>query len=278
MTGYGRGISGSFRIEARSTNQRNLDVRINMPSYLYSIEPDIKKKVRLKFQRGRIEIFIQMTNEENIKLKINKSLAKEYYRALVSLKKDLSIREEVGINVLAGQRDIFSIEEPEIDVSGLYEALDVTLEDLTKMREEEGEFLTEDISGRLDLLQGYITDIEGKREDFTANAHKVLTERLKTILSDTSIDDSRIVQEAAIIVDRSDITEEIVRFKNHLKHAGEIIGNLSVIGKKMDFLSQELYREINTIGTKAAGSGISALVIEMKHEIEKIREQAQNLQ
>jgi uncharacterized protein (TIGR00255 family) len=278
MTGYGRGEDGNFRIETRSSNQRTLDIRINIPSYLYSLEPEIRKIVKEKFHRGRIEIFIPRVEEETAKLKINKSLAKEYYHALLSLKEELSITEDIGINLLAQQKDIFSIEEQEIDATRFYRALDNALEDLKKMRIDEGKILAEDIFRRLESLNSSLVNIEEKRAEFTAHARAALIEKLKSILDTTPIEEPRIIQEAAILVERSDITEEVVRMKSHLQHAKEILDSGGVIGKKIDFLTQELHREVNTIGSKAASAGISILVVEMKHEIEKIREQVQNIQ
>lgn len=278
MTGYGRGEDGNIRIETRSSNQRTLDIRINIPSYLYSLEPEIRKRVKEKIHRGRIEIFIPKIEEETAKLKINKSLAKEYYHALLSLKEELSIAEDVGINLLAQQKDIFSTEEQEIDATRFYSALDKALEDLKKMRTDEGKILADDIFRRLETLNSSLETIEEKRAEFTAHARAALIEKLKSILDNTPIDEPRIIQEAAILVERSDITEEVVRMKSHLQHARGILDSGGVIGKKIDFLTQELHREVNTIGSKAASAGISILVVEMKHEIEKIREQAQNIQ
>ena len=278
MTGYGRGESGNFKVEVRSSNQKNLDIRINVPSYLYRNEPDIRKRVKEQFHRGRVEIFITRAEEGNIKLKLNKSLAKEYYQALASLKDELLISEDIGINVLALQKDIFSVEEQETDVSSFYKALDDALEDLMKMRLEEGKILVEDISKRLGLLKDYLAAVEEKKTDFIQNAHTILAEKLQTLLGNTQIDDSRIIQETAILIERSDITEEIVRIKSHLRQEHETLGSGGVVGKKIDFLTQELNREVNTIGSKAVNSEISILVVEMKHEIEKIREQVQNLQ
>ncbi|TNF54531.1 YicC family protein [bacterium] len=278
MTGYGRGEDGNIRIETRSSNQRSLDIRINIPSYLYSLEPEIRKIVKEKFHRGRIEIFILKAEEEAARVTINKSLAREYYHALLSLKEELSISEDIGINLLAQQKEIFSTEEQEIDATGFYRALHKALDDLRKMRTDEGQVLADDIFRRLEVLSGSLEAIEEKRAEFNAHARSALIEKLKSILDNAPIEEPRIIQEAAILVERSDITEEIVRIKSHLQHAREILESGGVIGKKIDFLTQELHREVNTIGSKAASSGISILVVEMKHEIEKIREQVQNIQ
>lgn len=278
MTGYGRGEVGNYKVEVRSSNHRNLDIRINVPSYLYYYEPKIRNTVKEKFHRGRIEILAPKSEGDNIKLKINKSLAKEYYHALVSLKDELSISDNVGINVLALQKDIFLLEESEVEITTFHKALEAALEELKKMRLDEGKNLVDDITKRIHLLNKHLTCMEDKRTEFVINAKRVLTKKLKNLLDNSSIDDSRLIQETAILVERLDITEEIVRIKSHLKYTEDILRSGNVIGKKMDFLAQELHRELNTIGSKAANAEISTLVVEMKHELEKIREQTQNLQ
>jgi len=278
MTGYGRGVTENFKVEIRSSNHRNRDIRINIPSYLYYYEPEIRNMVKEKFQRGRIEIYVPKPEEESLKLKINKSLAKEYYRALVSLKDELSIREDIGINILASQRDIFSQEEPEVEIPTFHKALEIALEELKKMRIEEGNNLAEDITRRIAFLNRDIAILEEKRIGFVENASTMLADKLKKFLTNISIDETRLIQEAAILVEKSDITEEIIRIKSHLKYTENILAGSDVIGKKLEFLVQELHRELNTISSKTADAEISKLVIEMKHELEKIREQIQNLQ
>ncbi len=278
MTGYGRGMAGGFRVEVRSSNHRNLDVRANVPQYLYCYVPEIRKLIKERFHRGHIEVFVPKSEGENIKLKINKPLAVEYYRALVSLKDELSISEDVGIDVLAAQKDIFALEEPEVEVSSFRSALEAALEELKKMRIEEGRSLVDDIAGRMQFLDNRIEFIEDKRAEIVKNSRARLSERLKALFDNVSIDDTRIVQEAAILVERSDITEEIVRIKSHLKHMEDVLKQGGIIGKKIDFLGQELHRELNTLGSKAGNTEISAVMIDMKHEIEKVREQTQNLQ
>lgn len=280
MTGYGRGVAGSFSVEVRSTNHRNLHIQINSPSYLYCYEPEIRNMVKEKFHRGYIEIFLSKSERDDIKLKINKSLAKEYYHALVSLKNELSIHDNVGINILALQKDIFSLEETEVEFRIFREALEAALEELKKMRIKEGKNLVDDINKRMSFLNNHISCIEDRRIEFITNAKVMLTEKLKNLLDNSNIliDDSRLIQETAILVERSDITEEIVRIKSHLKHIKDVFGRGDVIGKKLGFLAQELHRELNTISSKVANAGISLLVVEMKDELEKIREQIQNLQ
>ncbi len=278
MTGYGRGEAGAFRVEIRSSNHKNIDIHINLPYYLFSFDPEIRKRVKRKFSRGRIEIYVHRQDAEDVKLKVNKSFAREYYNALLSLKKELSIAGDVGIDLIASQRDIFAQDEPEINAADFYDALEIALEELRKSRIEEGGSLVDDIAGRIGMLRTYINRIEGRSQDFAASARQRLLDRIKELLGDVPIDESRIIQETAILVEKCDITEEIVRIKSHLNQFGEVLKSGNIIGKKMDFFIQELRREVNTTGSKSQDVEISTNVVEMKHELEKIKEQIQNLQ
>lgn len=234
--------------------------------------------VKQKFSRGRIEIFVPRQELENIKMKVNMPLAREYFKALTTLKDELSISDDIGINMLASQRDVFMIDEPEIDISGFNEALESAVGELNSTREEEGRNLIADMKERVRLIEEHTAKIEQKRAEFTASAVDRLRERLKEFLGDMQVDESRIIQETAILIEKSDITEEIVRIKSHLKLFKETLTSGDTVGKKLDFIIQELRRETNTIGSKAQAFEIANNVVEIKHELEKIREQVQNLQ
>ena len=277
MTGYGRGIAGSIKVEVRSFNHKNLDIQIKLPSFLYPYENEIRKLVKSRFQRGHIEVSVTKPEADIVKIKINKPLAMEYYNALVAIKNELSLQGDININVLASYRDIFCLEE-EAKIDELNGAVEAALSDLEKMRVEEGRHLVDDIAVRIRHLTGYINDIEKRRNEVIVDTKQRLQERLKEFLGDITVDESRLIQEAAILIERADITEEIVRVRSHLSRASEVLGSGDTIGKKMDFLVQELRREINTAGSKSSDVEIVNNVIEMKHEIEKIKEQIQNLQ
>jgi len=278
MTGYGRGAAGNFRVEIRSSNHKNLDIQINVPYYLFSHEPEIKKQVKKKFNRGRIDVYIPRSEDGIVRMKVNKALAREYYNALVSLRDELSIKDEIGIEVLASQRDIFVMDDPEIDAADLYNAVDAAMEELEKTRIEEGRNLIHDISERIMLLKKYLASVEGSRTAFIHGARQRLQERLEELLGNAPIDESRLLQETAILIDRSDITEEIVRAKSHIESFENTLISNDTVGKKLDFMVQEIRREINTISSKAQDIDIISSVVEMKHELEKIKEQIQNLQ
>ncbi len=278
MTGYGRGTSGNFKVEVRSSNHKNLDIHINIPYYLYSHEPEMKKTVKKTVHRGRIEIFIPKQEMDSVKLKVNIPLAREYYNAFLALKDELSLADDVQMEMLTSQKDLFILDEPEIDMAGLYGALENALEELKKTRTEEGASLIRDITERIALIEEYVVAIERKRDEFILSARERLAERLRDFLGDIQVDDERLIQETAILVERSDITEEIVRIKSHMHHLTRVLETGGAIGKKLDFIVQELRREINTIGSKAQHYEIASNVVDVKHELEKIREQIQNLQ
>ena len=277
MTGYGRGVSGNIKVEARSFNHKNLDIQIKLPPFLYPYENEIRKLIKSRFQRGHIEISITKSEAETVKIQINKPLAMEYYNALISIKDELSLKGDIDINVLASYRDIFCLKE-EARTEELEEAVGTALLELEKMRIEEGRNLVDDIAVRIQLLDKSINDIENRRNEIIDDTKQRLYERLKEFLGDITIDESRLIQEAAILIERADITEEIVRIKSHLNHTVEVLRSGDTIGKKMDFLVQELRREVNTVGSKTNDVEIVNNVIDMKHEIEKIKEQIQNLQ
>lgn len=278
MTGYGRGTAGNFKVEIRSSNHKNLDVQINVPHYLFSHELDIRKAVKQKFHRGRIDIYVPRQDPDGIKLKLNMPLAKEYFNAMHALKEILHINGDIGIDLLASQRDIFIMDEQEIDLSSFYNALDLALEELEKTRIEEAETLLRDIAERIKKMRHHLATIESRRDSVVENAKQKLHERLKELLDHAEVDETRLIQETAILVEKSDITEEIVRIESHLDYLSDVLNSGDTIGKKMDFVVQELRREIHTIGSKSQDLDITNNTVEMKHEIEKIREQVQNLQ
>jgi len=278
MTGFGKGAAGNFKVEIRSVNHKNLDIQLSIPAYMYSYEPEIKKLVKNRFQRGRIDIYMTRQEGDGRKLTLNTFSAKKYYDVFVSLKEELSLSGNVSLELLASQKDIFLMDEPVVEVSEFYDALDMALKGLEETRIEEGRNLAEDISGRIESLNKRLIVIDNKRTEVIAGAKEALLQRLKELLGDTPIDESRIIQETAVLIERSDITEEIVRTRSHLKGFEGLLKSEDPSGKKMDFIIQELRREVNTIGSKTSDVEITENVIEMKHELEKIREQAQNLQ
>ena len=278
MTGYGKGETDSFRVEIRSINHKNLDVKLSLPQYLYCHELDIKKEVRKRFQRGRFEVYVFKQEEGKRNLTLNMDVAREYFEALKSLKEELSIDGDISLNNIAAQRDIFLYEEEDIELPKLFDALGNALDELEKSRIDEGVVLVNDITGRIEFLNKYLSSIKSRRKEYIDVAKVRLFERLKELLENTPVDEIRLIQETAILIERSDITEEIVRAESHLIRIGELSVEGSAVGKKIDFFVQELRREVNTIGAKASDIDIIGQTVDMKNELEKIREQVQNIQ
>lgn len=278
MTGYGQGETSSFRVESRSVNHKHIDIQLSMPPFLFAFDPDIRKEVRNRFSRGRIEVYISMQQGKKSTTSLNVQLAKEYFKVLSSLKDELFLEDPITLNMVASQREIFTKEAPEIETSELFVALKSALTDLERSRCREAESLVQDIEVRVEALSSHLNRIKEKRHEFIAVAQGRLHERLKELLGDVPIDDTRLIQETAVLVERSDITEETVRAESHLGSFSGLIQEGGTIGKKADFLIQELRREVNTIGAKASDVDIVHLVVDMKNELEKIREQVQNIQ
>jgi len=278
MTGYGRGVAGNTVVEIRSTNHKSLDIHLSIPQFLYSQEPEIRKRIKNQIQRGRIEVYVPRNTGNGGILRVNKKLASDYYNAFVELKQELSLEGEIDLRVLAMQKDIFSVDDPEVDEGEFYSALDAAISELRQSRLAEGENISRDIKARIENLIERVKIIENKRTEFIKNARQRLSERIKELIGDMAVDEARLIQEVAFLIDKSDITEEIVRIYSHIDQLKNIIDSPEAAGKKIDFLLQELRREVNTIGAKAQDVEIIHSVVEIKHEIEKIREQVQNIQ
>jgi uncharacterized protein (TIGR00255 family) len=278
MTGYGKGETAGFRVEVRSINHKNIDIQINAPDYLYSHEPDIKKEVKSRFARGRFDLYVFRQEGEKRTITLNRVLAREYYDVLMSLRDELALSDAISLSMIASQRDIFTKEQPEVALPELSDALTGALSELEDSRLREGEHLAADISGRIETLRDILNLIKERRSEFIKGAKKRLHERLKEYLENMPVDETRLIQETAILVERSDITEEIVRTEGHLESIAEVLAGGGTVGKKIDFYIQELRREVNTIGAKASEVDIIRNCVDMKNEIEKIKEQVQNIQ
>jgi uncharacterized protein (TIGR00255 family) len=234
--------------------------------------------VKSRFARGRFDLYVFRQPGEKRNITLNRVLAREYYDVLMSLRDELALNDAISLSMIASQRDIFMQEQPEVDVSELFGALAGALAELEDSRVREGEHLVSDISGRIEMLRELLNLIKERRNDFIKGAKTRLHERLKEYLENTTLDETRLIQETAILVERSDITEEIVRTEGHLGSIAEVLAGGGTVGKKIDFYVQELRREVNTIGAKASEVDIIRHCVDMKNEIEKIKEQVQNIQ
>lgn len=287
MTGYGRADfpigQDVFTIEVKSVNHRFLEVTTRLPERFSPLEGRIRGEIRHDFLRGSfyISIFPSIGGEVEA-LKLNLPLAKRYLSAIEGLKKEFNLKGDVDINLLVGFKDIFSYVregwDKEEDWKGLRGGLKEALEGLKGMREEEGKALLEDISARLDIIEVLLSKIEARSPLVMESYRGRLKERVSSILGGAEVDQARLLNEVVIFAERSDISEELVRMRSHLAMFKEMFVADAAIGRKMDFLVQEMVREINTIASKCNDADIIHLVVDIKGELEKTREQVQNVE
>jgi uncharacterized protein (TIGR00255 family) len=288
MTGYGRAETKeqgrNIVAEAKSVNHRFLEISLRMPQALFPLEMEFKKKIGEKIKRGRIEIFIRLEAENTNagEAILNLDIARNYFAALQRLKDEFGLTDEIGLKTLAGFRDIFS-QPAETEISSdVLNRVTATLEEalamLVKMRREEGTAIYRDMEQRLDAIRGILEMINVRAPQVVAEYQKRLAERIKELTAGYDLDDSRLAQEVALLAEKSDITEEIVRMHSHIGQFVALLQSDEAEGKKIDFLLQEMNREINTIGSKSNDAEIARQVIDAKSELSKLREQAQNIE
>jgi uncharacterized protein (TIGR00255 family) len=288
MTGYGiaqKVISlGRVTAEARSNNHRYLDINLRLPKKLSPLETRIKEMVQAHFSRGRFDISIEMDSggKDQFKLEPNIEVAQMYVHALESLKSKLNIVGEVTLDLVLRAKDVITAKEVDGDVAPFWEEISGVLlsclDALKAMRESEGKNLVLDLEGRLKRIARHIEEVKDRSPSVLEAYRKRLSDRLAEIGKGMEIDSSRLHQEVAYFADRCDITEEVVRIDSHLRQFGQMLESDEPVGRKMDFLLQEIHREVNTISAKANDVLISQKVVEIKAELEKMREQIQNIE
>ncbi|MDZ7262432.1 MAG: YicC family protein [candidate division KSB1 bacterium] len=289
MTGYGRGEvkrNGiEVAVEVRSLNNRFLDITVRLPKSLAQCEAEIKEIVKAQIVRGRVSVSVSLNYEtgdslQNIKLDLE--LAQKYWQLLQELKSRLGINEDLKLGHLLNLPNIFVHEEEEEVKEDVWEcvseALTRALEDLKKMRLKEGEELFRDLTQRIATLDKNIIAIENISKEKVNSELAKLKERVKDIAKLESIDQGRLELEVALLADRVDVTEECIRFKSHNKLFLDTLNQEEAVGRRLNFLLQEMNREANTIGAKASDAAIAHLVVQIKEEVEKIREQVQNIE
>ncbi|MBR1975886.1 MAG: YicC family protein [Phascolarctobacterium sp.] len=295
MTGFGRGQyedeNFSVTVEMKTVNHRYNEVAIRLPRFLNPLEDKIRKTILKTVNRGRIDVFINAdyTSSENCTLKVDKNLAAAYHKALQEVGAAIGL-EELNINsaqevmYLSRCQDVINVKEGFFDVETVWpkveQAVKEALDNLVTMRETEGGNIYGDFIYRADLIAEKLTKIEERSPMVVEEYQAKLTDRLNNLLAEHNItvEPERLLQEVAIFADRASITEEIVRLKSHIKQFKNIINSDQPVGRKLDFLIQEFNREANTIASKANDYTLAQIVVEIKAEIEKIREQIQNIE
>lgn len=289
MTGFGRGeASGNgyhFTVELKSVNHRFFEASIRLPRNMMSFEEQIRKILLERIQRGRVEVYVNVkeTEEKKRLVKVDKDLALSYDKSLKELAFALEAPYETDIYRLTALPEVLAVEDEEMDLERLWETLGKAvreaLDGFMEMRQIEGEKLVGDLLNRLKIIVTKKYQISSFADSMVSDYQGRLRERIQLLLGESLVlDEARLANEVAIFADRVSITEELVRLQSHLDQGGQTLRGTEPVGRKLDFLVQEMNREINTIGSKANNLSIAQLVVEVKSELEKIREQVQNLE
>lgn len=288
MTGFGRAqetIDGmSITVEIKSVNHRYFDFSSRVPRNYGFLDEKLKSYVQSCVSRGKIECYVQIEELESDDciVSVNHSLAGGYIAALRELSERYALTDDVTVSTIAKYHDIFSVHKSEADEQRIWQAVksvaDEAVASFVAMREKEGEKLRDDILSRCDLILENVSFIEERSPETVKEYNEKLLERMKSVLGDVSVDEQRLLTEAAIYADKIAVAEETVRLRSHVAQMHEFMESKTAIGRKMDFLVQEFNREANTIGSKAQDVAIAKKVIDIKAEIEKIREQVQNIE
>jgi uncharacterized protein (TIGR00255 family) len=278
MTGFGSAEKEGCRIEVRSINHRFLDVSMRAPSFLSQLEIPFRNIMKEFVSRGKCDISISVSGQEAADVTINAEFVRKIYTVFRTLQEELSIGGEIDINGLLSLHEMFIETSPRYDLAKVTDIYRQALADLLKMRTAEGESLAAELGPMISALASMNESIRSSCDRVLAEVKAKFSERLSTLLGGRDIEENRILQEAAVIAARLDISEEIARIQSHLGQFTEILRTGGIIGRKLDFILQELNREVNTIASKSADYEVSRTTVEMKTVIEKMREQVQNIQ
>ena len=288
MTGFGRSEveDGKRRVtvEIKAVNHRYLDASIKMPKKLNFFESAIRTLLKEYIQRGKVDIFIAFEDfsEDNIVIKYNHNVAEEYLKYLRQMKEEFGLEDDIRVSTLSRYPEVFTLVEDNIDEEEIWKALEKALrgalEAFVDTRIKEGENLKNDLVSKLNGLLDCVAFIEERSPQIIETYKQKLEGRVRDMVADVNIDDSRIIQEVTIFADKVCVDEEIVRLKSHISSAKDELVKGGSVGRKLDFIAQEMNREANTILSKTSDLEISNRGIELKTEIEKVREQIQNIE
>lgn len=289
MTGYGRAESSKgsleFSVEVRSGNNRYREIILRLPQSLQPCEDRIRSIVSSRVKRGRIEISIQMKDNENrgLNLELNRPMVRAYASIFDELNEELGCdKQRVDLSFFSQLKDAIIVKQDSVDLEMIWpdlrDVLDRALLSLETMRIDEGKAIEKDFSARLNRIERHIEEIRNRSRATVEEYQDKLRERIKTLIEAIDIIEDRLMQEVAFVADRSDITEELIRVESHLEQFRGYMNQDDIIGRRLDFLLQEINREVNTMASKAADSFISQVVVEIKAELERLREQIQNVE
>lgn len=287
MTGFGRGEftqgTSTFSVDVRSVNHRYSDISVRMPRAMSVLEEKVREYVSERISRGKVDVYINYsTFGQNSQVKLDTNLAKAYMDSLFTLKEMFSIKDDISLSLLTRFPDIMTLETAEQDMDELWlilrEALKAAFDSLVDMRRREGERLKNDLLEKLVNVKNIVGNIKEKSYSIVDEYKNKLYDRIKELTKDIPIDENRLLTEVAVFADKSSIDEEIVRLESHMEELRKALNFNGSVGKKLDFIIQEMNREVNTIGSKITDLEILNNVITIKTEIEKIREQVQNIE
>ena len=288
MTGYGRAeetVNGcTITVELRSVNNRYLDCNVRIPRLYLFAEDAIKSRVQNTISRGKVDVFVTLDNAgaEKVQVSVNKSVADGYYAALTKLAEEYHLSNDISVSLLSRFPDVLLAEKAEEDVEQMAKdicaVLDRALADFDQMRTREGERLRDDILSRAETIEAKVALVEERSPQTVSEYRARLEAKMSEGLANTQLDPARILTEAAIFADKIAVDEETVRLRSHIGQLREMLAKGGATGRKLDFLIQEFNREANTIGSKCSDIEIARHVVDIKAEIEKIREQVQNIE
>ena len=288
MTGFGRceieENNRKFTVEMKAVNHRYLDENIKLPKKLNFFESAIRNLMKEYIQRGKVDIFITYEDytEENVNIKYNHDIAAEYLGFLRQMKEDFGLEDDIRVSTLSRYPEVFTMEEQNIDEAKLWELLEKALrgaaEAFVDTREKEGENLKKDLIEKLDGMLKLVDEIAARSPEIITEYRSKLQAKVKEMLSDVKIDENRLIMETTIFADKICVDEEIVRLRSHIEATKKTLLDGGSVGRKLDFIAQEMNREANTILSKANDLSVSGYGIELKTEIEKVREQIQNIE
>ena len=288
MTGYGRAVETvngrEFTVELRSVNNRYLDCSVKLPRTLNYAEDAVKQAVKASVTRGKVDVFIAMKAEdgEDVKISLNEAVLTGYLDAMRQMVEKFSVSDDISVSTVSRLPDVFSIERPEVDEEQLLQdllgVLAKALEGYNAMRRTEGAAMEQDLRSRSNTILELVAQVEQGNAQTVSDYRTRLETKLQEVLANTTIDESRILTEAAIFADKVAVDEETVRLRSHLQQMDAMLNAGGAMGRKLDFLLQEMNRETNTIGSKCTDVRLARIVVDIKAELEKIREQTQNIE
>ena len=288
MTGYGRAVETvngrEFTVEIRSVNNRYLDCSVRLPRNLAFCEDAVKQAVKASISRGKTEVCVTLRTEsgEEVKISLNKPVVEGYLEAMGQMVKEYGVQDDISVSVLSRLPDVFAVEKPQVDEEQLQKDLlrvvSQALAGFDAMRTTEGKAMAEDLRSRGQTILHLVEQVEAGNGQTVADYRARLETKLREVLENTAIDEGRILTEAAIFADKVAVDEETVRLRSHLSQMNTMLEGGGAVGRKLDFLLQEMNREANTIGSKCTDVRLARVVVDIKAELEKIREQTQNIE